>query len=304
MNVALVGNNDGPLVLLKSMMKSHLTPVCIGLQKKPSETLKPKYLDLVSDAHFFSGFEEKRLIDYLNGYNIDVLVNCFCNFKFNKLLNKYQVLNVHLAPLPKYRGRHPLHWALINGETQFGFTIHKMNADFDAGTILFQKSVPVENGMSVAALREALMKKLHTYFGDFILSYIHSEIPQYANKNTEATYAPRRYPKDSALNEWHDASIIFRKVMALRSEKNPAYLPINGQKIPVSQAKIISKKIEINKLAGTNFRALPAINENALVYVDKVDANGIEIRCLDGQHVGLYGFDPSAANIIKNQRIV
>lgn len=51
--------------------------------------------------------------------------------------------NMHGSLLPKYRGRVPINWAIIHGETQTGATLHEMVEKPDAGAILAQQAVPI-----------------------------------------------------------------------------------------------------------------------------------------------------------------
>lgn len=52
-------------------------------------------------------------------------------------------VNCHAGALPFYRGRNVLNWALINGEDQFGITVHEMDGGIDTGDILLQKYAPI-----------------------------------------------------------------------------------------------------------------------------------------------------------------
>jgi methionyl-tRNA formyltransferase len=52
-------------------------------------------------------------------------------------------LNMHGSLLPKYRGRVPVNWAIIHGETETGATLHYMTERPDAGDIVAQSSVPI-----------------------------------------------------------------------------------------------------------------------------------------------------------------
>lgn len=52
-------------------------------------------------------------------------------------------LNLHGSYLPKYRGRVPVNWAVINGETETGATLHYMVAKPDAGDIVDQEKVQI-----------------------------------------------------------------------------------------------------------------------------------------------------------------
>jgi methionyl-tRNA formyltransferase len=52
-------------------------------------------------------------------------------------------LNLHGSLLPRYRGRAPVNWAILNGETETGATLHYMTAKPDAGDIVAQRAVPI-----------------------------------------------------------------------------------------------------------------------------------------------------------------
>jgi methionyl-tRNA formyltransferase len=53
-------------------------------------------------------------------------------------------LNLHGSYLPKYRGRVPVNWAVINGETETGATLHYMVEKPDAGDIVDREKVEIE----------------------------------------------------------------------------------------------------------------------------------------------------------------
>ena len=55
-------------------------------------------------------------------------------------------LNLHGSLLPKYRGRVPVNWAVLHGETETGATLHYMAAKPDAGDIVAQRVVPIVSG--------------------------------------------------------------------------------------------------------------------------------------------------------------
>ena len=52
-------------------------------------------------------------------------------------------LNMHGSLLPKYRGRVPVNWAIIHGETETGATLHYMTEKPDNGDIVAQQAVPI-----------------------------------------------------------------------------------------------------------------------------------------------------------------
>ncbi len=58
-------------------------------------------------------------------------------------LAKRGAYNMHGSLLPKYRGRVPVNWAVLHGETETGATLHEMLAKPDAGRIVDQQAVPI-----------------------------------------------------------------------------------------------------------------------------------------------------------------
>ena len=61
-------------------------------------------------------------------------------------------INCHAGALPFYRGRNILNWALINGEEQFGVTVHYVDEEIDTGDIITQKFAAIESGDDYGSL--------------------------------------------------------------------------------------------------------------------------------------------------------
>jgi len=229
MTFAIAGNNDGPLFLLRSLAGVKNQPLFVALQKPVSQELRSEYLLYIKPENFFDAIDENILLELAERYQPSLLFNVFCNFRFTLSLDKYEVLNIHPAPLPRYRGRHPMHWALINGEKEFAISIHKMEKEIDTGEIYWQQFIKVKKGMSVKELRSALMLELENGFAGFLKKYIAGKIKPVANSDKKATYVARRYPEDSRLNDWNNSARMIRTVMALRNETNPAFVKIKGK---------------------------------------------------------------------------
>jgi methionyl-tRNA formyltransferase len=51
--------------------------------------------------------------------------------------------NMHGSLLPRYRGRVPVNWAVLHGESETGATLHRMTVKPDAGDIVAQQAVPI-----------------------------------------------------------------------------------------------------------------------------------------------------------------
>ncbi|KQC13111.1 MAG: hypothetical protein APR63_09435 [Desulfuromonas sp. SDB] len=81
-------------------------------------------------------------IPELNEFNlkIDLALSVFYHkiIKLNFIERCSQILNLHPSPLPRYRGRNPVNWALKNKERIHGVTIHQIDKGIDSGPIISQ----------------------------------------------------------------------------------------------------------------------------------------------------------------------
>lgn len=66
--------------------------------------------------------------------------------------------NLHGSLLPRYRGRAPVNWALVNGETETGATLHKMVKRPDAGDIVGQQKVTIADSDTALTLHKKCWK--------------------------------------------------------------------------------------------------------------------------------------------------
>ncbi len=86
-------------------------------------------------------------LERLRSLDLDLVLSVNASQKFRKgilELPRLGCINVHGALLPRYRGRLPSFWVLVNGEHETGTTVHFMNEDLDDGPILLQKKVAIE----------------------------------------------------------------------------------------------------------------------------------------------------------------
>ena len=270
MRLLIIGNNDGPLRLSRSLAGSAHRVVGVGLQKYTSELaagLSPYCERIVATS---TEADATRLAD---SCSFDLLVNCFANFKYKTLHHRYPAVNVHPTPLPRYRGRHPLQWALINGEERFGITVHRLADGFDDGAILWQRPLEVVPGWSTVELRTALLDLLEAGWPALLDDYAADRLRILPNREAEATYVTRRSPADSVLADWRDHRRVWRKVRALRADAHPARLHTPAGEWLLSDARLGKRRFvgfQPGRVVGRTTHAR-------------------EIVCADGHTVWLYG---------------
>lgn len=97
--------------------------------------------------------EENR--SRISALSPDLLVSVACPYILKeKLLGLPPLgcINVHHAPLPRYKGMMPTFWQMYHGEKKVGVTIHYMAARVDEGEALLQEQLPIQEGESLDSL--------------------------------------------------------------------------------------------------------------------------------------------------------
>jgi methionyl-tRNA formyltransferase len=126
---------------------------------------------------------------------------------------KYGCLNVHTSLLPKHRGAAPIQWAILDGDTETGVTIMKMDAGLDTGPILTQEKTTIGPNETSETLHDRLAeigaRLLVTTISPYIDGRI-SPVPQPEG----ATYARKIDKSDGAIDWTEPAEIIARKIRA------------------------------------------------------------------------------------------
>jgi methionyl-tRNA formyltransferase len=77
-------------------------------------------------------------------------------------------VNVHPSLLPKYRGASPIQWVLLCGETETGITLIRMNEKMDAGNILYQERMAIEEKDSCITLGKRLSERVSQVLPGFL----------------------------------------------------------------------------------------------------------------------------------------
>lgn len=128
---------------------------------------------------------------------------------------KHGIVNGHPSLLPKYRGPIPVSWAIRNGETEIGFTLHYMDAELDTGRILGQALIPLGDEHSWEELEPALVAAVSEIFPS-VLERVERGDPGDLQREEEATYFSLFEPEFAWIDWSRPAREIERQVRAWR----------------------------------------------------------------------------------------
>jgi methionyl-tRNA formyltransferase len=152
-------------------------------------------------------------------------------------------LNMHGSLLPKYRGRAPIHWAILKGERVTGASLHYMLERPDAGALVDQQSVDIlendtalEVSLKVAeAARQVLRRSLP--------GLIAGTAPATALDLAKGSYFGRRRPEDGRIDWRGSARSVHDLVRAVAPPFPGAFTELNGCRLAVLETRLDSQPV-------------------------------------------------------------
>ena len=188
---------------------------------------------------FFAGNPRNgRALDQLSGIKCDLLISVNYLFLVEKdilQLPLKRAVNFHGSLLPKYRGRTPHVWAIVNNEKETGVTAHLMSDECDAGDIIAQLVIPI----TTTDTGQAILEKFKLVYPQFVVEVVEKIMGDDYQLSKQdhhlATFFGKRTPEDGLINwKWHKERI-YNWVRALASPYPGAFSYYNGYKLIINE---------------------------------------------------------------------
>ncbi|WP_028582631.1 bifunctional UDP-4-amino-4-deoxy-L-arabinose formyltransferase/UDP-glucuronic acid oxidase ArnA [Desulfogranum japonicum] len=140
-------------------------------------------------------------------------------------------LNLHGSLLPKYRGRCPVNWVLINGEKETGVTLHYMTPQPDNGDIVGQERIAISKDDTALSLYKKLGKGAEQLLDHCLPLLREGTAPRTVQNHKLASYFGRRTPADGEILWSMEAGQVHDLVRALTSPYPGAFSFLGNRKI-------------------------------------------------------------------------
>lgn len=201
--------------------------------------------DLVKDPEFADQVRHSEVDVILNVHSLHIIAGDVLSAA------KIGAFNLHPGPLPQYAGLHAPSWAIYNGETKHGVTLHKMEAQVDAGDIVFEESFEIsdtDTGFRIAArctqLGVPLVLKLLQ-----VAAQDSRQIPSRPQNARDRRYFGKRVPHAGVIPWSLSAKRVYDLIRA--SDYAPFPLPwgrprtqYKGREIAITKAAISRRKAD------------------------------------------------------------
>jgi methionyl-tRNA formyltransferase len=165
-------------------------------------------------------------------------------------LPKYGSINIHGSLLPRYRGAAPIHWALINGDTETGLSSFFLKETVDTGAIILQERTTIEPD----ATYDTLYAKLAQMAGPFCVRSIgliaDGKAKPMPQDESLATRAPKIGPFDALVDFGFPAEHVRNFIRGLAT-KPGAYTYFREKKVKLHAARVVPTEATRQLVPGT-----------------------------------------------------
>ncbi|MDP9249706.1 MAG: methionyl-tRNA formyltransferase [bacterium] len=162
-------------------------------------------------------------------------------------LPKLGTINIHPSLLPRYRGPSPIVSAILNGDTETGVTVMKIDEEMDHGPILAQEKINLSGNESVRDLEKSLAELGGKLLVKVIPEFLAGKIKIAEQDHSHATYVKKIVKADGEINLEDNPEKNWRKFRAYVHWPRTFFFQ-NGKRIIVTDAALKDGKFVIKNV--------------------------------------------------------
>lgn len=152
--------------------------------------------------------------------------------------------NMHSSYLPAYRGRVPVHWAILNNEKKIGATLHHMVLEFDAGDIVDQEAVAIGENDTSKNVLEKVTLAARAIVERQLSNLLSGNAPRFPQDEKLASYFGGRTYEDGLIDWKQGAQQVFNLIRASTHPYPGAFSHVKGRRFYVWWAKPVIQQLE------------------------------------------------------------
>ena len=213
MNLVFFGSSQFAVPALKALITSGHNISCVVTQPDRHkgrglhlEGTIIKSVAIESNLNVFQpeSINAKESLTYLRQFNTDL----FVVISYGQILSgnvlsipKTFSINAHASLLPKYRGAAPINWVIINGEKSTGVTIIKLVKKMDAGPVMLQDKIKINETDTCVSLGNSLANLAAKLVIESVSLIEKNNFKLFPQNESEATLFPK-LKKGDGLIDW------------------------------------------------------------------------------------------------------
>ncbi|KYH14713.1 methionyl-tRNA formyltransferase [Staphylococcus kloosii] len=251
-NIIFMGTPDFSTTVLEMLIAEHNVIAVVTQPDRPvgrKKKMTPPPVKEIAVKHGLPVYQPEKLtqseeLEQLIALESDLIVTAaFGQLLPEKLLEspKLGAINVHASLLPKYRGGAPIHQAIIDGETKTGITIMYMAKKLDAGDIIAQRAIDIEQQDDVGTMHDKLSFLGADLLKETLPAIINGTNNRQPQDDSEATFASNISRDDEKIDWQQPAEAIYNHIRGL-SPWPVAYTIMDDANMKLYAAHIVTNK--------------------------------------------------------------
>lgn len=260
LRIVFMGSPEFSVPTLEALIAHPDIEVCavVSQPDKPAgrgQQMLPPAVKVCAEKHGIKCFQPEKLktqemFDALTAIAPDF----FVTIAYGKILRqsfldipRIAPLNLHASLLPKYRGAAPVQWAIINGETETGVCLMKMDAGMDTGPVYTRRNMPIDSDETPDTLFAKLSQISAQLLIDHIFEIAEGKL-QAKPQEGEPTTAPMLQKTLGAINFSMDAKALDSLCRGIAPWPT-AYVSFKGKRLSIHMTHAIDQ--QSNEAPGT-----------------------------------------------------
>lgn len=224
-NIVFMGTPDFAVPVLEALLEQNYKIDLVVTQpdrpKGRKKLLTPPPVKVAAEKHGIAIFQPEKIKDdweAIRKLQPDLIITA----AFGQILPKELLelptkgcINVHASLLPKLRGGAPIHYSILEGHKKTGISIMYMTEKLDAGDVISQQAIEIEESDNVGTLHDKLSKIGAELLIRTLPDFLNGNIKAWKQPEEEVTYAPNIKREDEKIDWTWDQEKIFNRVRGL-----------------------------------------------------------------------------------------
>ncbi|HQR03269.1 MAG: formyltransferase [Proteobacteria bacterium] len=144
--------------------------------------------------------------------------------------------NMHGSLLPRYRGRVPVNWAVLHGETETGATLHRMVEKPDAGEIVARQAVPILPDDTAGEVFGKVTLAAEMALNGVLPALLAGTAPHVRPNLGDGSYFGGRKPEDGRIDWMQPAGTVHNLIRAVAPPYPGAFFDLDGHRIVITRS--------------------------------------------------------------------
>lgn len=259
--------------------------------------LTPPPVKVLARERGIKVYQPERIKDFVHELK-ELNPDCIVVVAYGRILPKelldippYGVLNLHASLLPKYRGAAPIQRALMAGERLTGNTVMLVNERMDAGDILSQEKVYIEEKDNLETLSQRLSERGADLLIRTLELWFEGKVEPVPQKEEEANYAPPLLKEEFRICWRAQAQSVKDRIRGVYPN---AYTTFRGSRVKILEVKVSDGEGEPGELIDPSSLKV-ACGEGCVEILSLVSPKGKKLS----REEFIRGYSPKTGELLK-----